>query len=48
MERTEGRHARPLPHRALQLGLSGKAARALLPEELPYPVEDGLLTYLRG
>ncbi|MCX5331726.1 DUF4291 domain-containing protein [Streptomyces sp. NBC_00140] len=71
----------PLPHRALQLGLSGEAVRRyadewtvgirdvtplareiharvrsgdldsaarLLPEELPFPEEDGLLAHLRG
>ncbi|MFD7900891.1 DUF4291 domain-containing protein [Kitasatospora sp. NPDC059747] len=74
-------HLRALPHRALQLGLSGEAAHryadewivgitdvtalahevhglvragdltaahALLPEEPPYPVDDGLLAHLRG
>ncbi|MEV7027808.1 DUF4291 family protein, partial [Kitasatospora sp. NPDC093558] len=74
-------HLRPLPHRALQLGLSGEAAhryadewivdvtdatplahevhglvragdltaaRALLPEEPPYPAGDDLLAQLRG
>ncbi|MDG4533880.1 DUF4291 domain-containing protein [Streptomyces sp. AV19] len=72
-------HLRPLPHRSLQLGLSGEAAhryadewlvsvtdvtslahavharvregdldaaRALLPEERPYPVGPGLLSHL--
>ncbi|MFJ8731038.1 DUF4291 domain-containing protein [Streptomyces bauhiniae] len=72
-------HLNPLPHRSLQLGLTGEAAtryadewivgirdvtplarqvhgavragrlaeaRALLPEERPYPVAEGLLTHL--